>query len=188
MNDDRRTIIILVLACLCLLFLMVVSVISLSDEETKRKSSQENLNWLAKEFACVNAANLKLAQENAHLMAYSFHHVMSILIYEAGKLEIPINVASALIQIESDFDPDAISETGDHGLFQINLATWQKVLNIDPTKIYKPENNIKIGLKILRKCYERAGSWSMALALYNAGKNYRKSGHPAKFQKSGFMK
>jgi len=188
MNNDRRTIIILTLACMCLVFFAVFSVNSFNAEVTKRKSTQENLNWLAKEFACVNAANLKLVRENAHLMAYSFHFVMGRLVYETGKREIPINVAMSLIQIESSFYPDAISETGDHGLFQINLKTWQKALNIDLTRIYEPEYNIAIGLTILQGYYKKAGSWSMALALYNAGKNYKESGHPAKFKKSGFMK
>lgn len=188
MNDDRRTIIILTLACLCLLFFAVFSVNSFNGEVAKRESTQENLNWLAKEFACVNAANLKLVQENAHLMAYSFHFVMGRLVYEAGKREIPINVTMALIQIESAFYPRAVSITDDHGLFQINLKTWQKALNIDLTRIYEPEYNIELGLTILQGYYKKAGSWSMALAMYNAGKRYEISGHPMKFKKSGFMK
>jgi len=188
MNDDRRTILILVVVCLCQLFFAVFAVNSFSSEVAKRKTAEEGRDWLNGELSCVNAANLKLAQENAHLMAYSFHFVMGRLVYEAGKREIPINVACALIQIESDFDPDAISETGDHGLFQINLKTWQKALGIDPARIYEPAYNIAIGLTILQGYYKKAGSWSMALAMYNAGGRFEKSKHPAKFKKSGFMK
>lgn len=121
--------------------------------------------------------------ENNYFKMYSFQIVMGVLIKKARQYQIPINVALALAQIESAFNPFAISSTGDWGLLQIN--EWSH--KFDKQKIFEPEYNINLGLAYLRKCHDQAGSWAMALALYNAGKNYERSEHPRKLAESKFM-
>jgi soluble lytic murein transglycosylase-like protein len=154
------------------------------SEVTKRERTEKNLNWMAKEFAKVTSENAELVRHCRHLEAYSFQFVMGILITKSEKFGIPLNVAMALVQIESSFNPQAISVGGDYGLFQINEKAW----TFDRGKIFEPEYNIEFGLKILKQCYDRAGSWPLALALYNAGKNHKKSNHPKKLSESKFMK
>jgi soluble lytic murein transglycosylase-like protein len=97
---------------------------------------------------------------------------------------VPINTALALAQIESAWNPFAISSTGDYGLYQIN----EKAHKFDKQKIFEPEYCIDLGLRYLQKCYNESGSWSMAVALYNAGHNYALSEHPRKLSESIFLK
>lgn len=40
--------------------------------------------------------------------------------------------AHRVADCESNYDPGAVSPTGDHGLFQINAATWNKPGHPDP--------------------------------------------------------
>jgi hypothetical protein len=135
---------------------------------------------VAEAMGDVDDAQLELE----YFRKYSFEVVMEILIKKASEHNVPINVALALMHIESYFNPFAISSTGDWGLYQINEYVWK----FDKRKILDPEFNIDFGLRYLRKCRDHAGSWSMGLALYNAGKYFNKSEHPRKFSESIFMK
>jgi len=130
------------------------------------------------------AGDLQDLRQDRYYQKYSFQFVMNILIAKTKQYGIPINVALALLQIESSFNAQAISATGDYGYFQINEKSWK----FDKARIFEPEYNIDLGLKILQGHYKQAGSWAMALALYNAGKNYERSEHPKKLSESIFMR
>jgi soluble lytic murein transglycosylase-like protein len=184
MDNDKLTITLLVLMCMLLIAYAGFTTAAFNQEVTRKKAAQESLNWLAKEFQKVGALNAKLEDDSRQARANSFPHVMHILMAKSRQLEIPINVSLALMQIESNFNPRAISSTGDHGLLQINEKYWK----FDKAKIYDPETNIDLGLKILKQCYLEAGSWPMAMAVYNAGKNREQSEHPRKLEESMFVK
>ncbi len=124
-----------------------------------------------------------LKMETEYFRQYSFQIVMGVLIKQARKYKVPVTVALALCQIESNWNPFAISSTGDYGLYQINEYFWK----FDKQKIFTPEVNISMGLRILGDCYRRAGSWPLACALYNAGRHYEISDHPRKLQESIFI-
>jgi len=125
-----------------------------------------------------------MALEGKYFKDYSFQIVMGTLIKKARQYHVPIDVALALMQIESAWNPFAISSTGDYGFYQLN----EKAQKFDKRKIFEPEYNIDLGLRYLQKCYNDAGSWSMAVALYNAGKNYEISEHPRKLSESIFIR
>ena len=42
------------------------------------------------------------------------------------------STAHRVVRCESNYDAGAVSSTGDHGLFQINAATWNKPGHADP--------------------------------------------------------
>ena len=83
----------------------------------------------------------------------------------AAKHAIPPNMFLALIKAESGFNAKAISPKGAIGLTQLMPGT-AKVLGVDPRD---PNENLTGGARYLRQQYERFGSWSLALAAYNAG-------------------
>jgi soluble lytic murein transglycosylase-like protein len=166
---------------------MLLIAVTLGNKQNSEYNQRvRTLNWLAKEYAKVRNANDILANQNDYFRAYSFFYVMNTLVEKSVEKKIPINIVLALIQIESNFNPDIISTTGDHGLFQFNMETWEKELKIDKQKAYEPEYNIEIGLTILQRFYKAAGTWPMALAMYNAGMNPQISKHPEKLQRSIF--
>jgi len=83
----------------------------------------------------------------------------------------------AIIQVESSWNPQAISPTGDYGLMQINKRTWQN--HYDWDRILEPEYNIIVGMEILDLCLStRNQNLHLALISYNGSRLY-----PAKIYK-----
>ena len=92
------------------------------------------------------------------------------LITEASKSHgVSFSLLKALIKIESDFNPRAISSAGAKGLMQI-MPENIRALNIkDP---FDPLENIMGGTRYLKQLIGRFnGKLPMALAAYNAGPN-----------------
>lgn len=87
---------------------------------------------------------------------------------EAYEINFPMVIS--LIQQESDFNPAAVSETGDYGLMQINQvnhAYLSKELGV--TDFMDPYQNVKAGMFILRKLFEEYGETEKVLMAYNMG-------------------
>jgi soluble lytic murein transglycosylase-like protein len=78
-----------------------------------------------------------------------------------------IRHAQALIQPESNFDPNAVSPKGAQGLMQLMPATAQRYGVQDPLN---PQQNIRGGLRYLADLYQRfPGRPDLVSAAYNAG-------------------
>ena len=72
---------------------------------------------------------------------------------------------TAVVWVESDFTPDAISHAGAIGLAQLMPGTAE-LLGVDP---YDPEQNLAGGARFLSEMIDRFGRIDLALAAYNAG-------------------
>ncbi len=91
------------------------------------------------------------------------------------KYNIEPSVIKAVITVESDWNPKAVSKRGAVGLMQLMPSTARDMLINDP---FDPEENIEGGVRYLRRLLNRFnGELSLALAAYNAG--------PARVEKSG---
>lgn len=73
----------------------------------------------------------------------------------------------AIIDVESDFNPNAVSPTGATGLMQI-MPSWKGPLNIT-RDLREVDTSVHHGLKILSQYQEIFGSIEMALTAYNRG-------------------
>ncbi len=93
--------------------------------------------------------------------------------YLAQYPTVPRNLALALVQIESDWDPKAVSPhpRGAQGLMQLMPNTWSDCQKADATltDIFDPEQNIRCGLKFLAEQLATFSSTELALAAYNWG-------------------
>ena len=85
---------------------------------------------------------------------------------------IDFTLVMALIQIESSFDPSVISVTNDYGYMQINKINHQWLTDtIGVTDFTDPYQNIRAGVFVLRKLYERYQDTNMVLMAYNMGED-----------------
>ena len=77
------------------------------------------------------------------------------------------NIALAIISIESDFNPRAVSSVGAVGLMQV-MPHWKKVLGITDS-LEDPDVSVRYGLQILGFYLEMYRDLEMALTAYNRG-------------------
>lgn len=76
---------------------------------------------------------------------------------------LPSNLLGNLINRESQFRPDAVSNAGAVGMMQLMPIHSDKVDRSDPVK------SIQYGAKYLADLHDRFGDWESTLAAYNWG-------------------
>ena len=91
------------------------------------------------------------------------------------------NLVLGVVQVESGYNPEAVSYRGAYGLMQVTLGVWRNHLDIDDNRIFEVEYNIDLGLKILKHYYaETNGNLKRALHLYNNGYLYNNTSYTVK--------
>lgn len=96
----------------------------------------------------------------------------SKLISQYAKLNgVPVELATAVVQIESNFNSRMRGSAGEIGLMQIKPATAKLMGYSGTTKgLYDPETNIKYGMKYLAMAQQLGGGPTCNTILkYNAG-------------------
>lgn len=89
----------------------------------------------------------------------------------ASLYDVPVNLAHAVIKVESNYKVDSLGKAGEIGLMQIKPTT-AKLMGYDGTKtgLFDPETNIKYGMKYLGKARQLGdGSTCGTILKYNAG-------------------
>lgn len=97
----------------------------------------------------------------------------------AKKHGVPIKIAKAVVEVESNFNPRARGSAGEVGLMQIKPATARGMGYRGSTKaLYNPETNLEWGMKYLAGAHDRAnGDVCGTILRYNAG-HYAKRMNP----------
>ena len=76
----------------------------------------------------------------------------------------------ALMYTESSFRADVVSGTNDYGLMQINKCNHEELSSaLGITDFNEPYQNIRAGLYILRRLFEKYDEPSMVCMAYNMG-------------------
>jgi len=97
----------------------------------------------------------------------------------ANRVRVDPNLVHAIIQVESDYQPNAVSNKGAMGLMQLIPAT---AIRFGVDNPFDPKQNIEAGVTYLKYLLDLfGGDLSLALAAYNAGENsvLRQGGIPS---------
>lgn len=102
---------------------------------------------------------------DGRLLAYELQEIMQDC---CETYNVPYALALAIAEVETHFDPDAVSPTHDYGLMQINRCNheWLQSLGMDPLT---HAGNIEAGLYMIGSYLSRYGDTEMALMAYNNG-------------------
>jgi soluble lytic murein transglycosylase-like protein len=93
----------------------------------------------------------------------------SIISHYAEDLNVDPVLVKAVIQVESNFDPQCVSRRGARGLMQLMPETARR---FGVQQVHDPEDNIRGGVKYLAFLLKFfSNDLSRALAAYNAGEN-----------------
>lgn len=108
--------------------------------------------------------------------------IKQLVIGSANKYGVPVDIALAQAQAESNFDPNAVSKAGAQGVMQLMPGTAS---DLGVTDSFNPVQNVDAGMKYLASLYQKFGDWTLALAAYNAGPgNVQKYGGIPPFQET----
>jgi len=96
--------------------------------------------------------------------------VKQIIIEEANRSNVPVDLALAVAKVESDFNPLARSSVGARGVMQIMPRTARSEFGIHPDRLWDARTNIRTGVQFLKQLHTQyGGSWERALSHYNGG-------------------
>ncbi len=102
--------------------------------------------------------------------------------FYAVRYDLDPALVAAVVKVESDFDPNAVSRAGARGLMQVSPAVW-RMFNASSTCdgrhappavssdcIFDPGANVRTGTAYLRQLLDTfKGDFTLAFAAYNAG-------------------
>jgi len=91
------------------------------------------------------------------------HHLFEV----CEEWSVPVELVLAIISVESEFNWQAKSSTGDYGLMQINECNLGWLRDSGMTNVFNPRQNISAGVHILSMCW--SDDLSETLMRYNCG-------------------
>jgi soluble lytic murein transglycosylase-like protein len=99
----------------------------------------------------------------------------AIIARHARENGIPLALASAVVQIESKFNPRVTGRAGEIGLMQIKLQSARAMgYTGSRAGLYDPETNIKYGMKYLGTAHKLGGGTTCGTILKYNGGHYAK--------------
>jgi Transglycosylase SLT domain len=122
----------------------------------------------------VERVDQQLEERIAALESFQRRVLARTIVSEAEQARIDPLLVLALIEVESAWDPTALSGRGARGLMQLRETTMRRELErhgipvLDPLD---PVANVRAGVRYFRRLLDAFGREEVALMAYNAGPN-----------------
>jgi soluble lytic murein transglycosylase-like protein len=85
--------------------------------------------------------------------------VVSAVIASGQKYKIDPKLVASIIIVESGADPFAVSSAESVGIMQIHLPTWGRVADRENINLFKIEDNVDFGVRILKSYIVNGDVW-----------------------------
>jgi soluble lytic murein transglycosylase-like protein len=81
------------------------------------------------------------------------------IVTSSRKHKVDPRLLASIMIVESGADPNAVSSSGAIGIMQIHLPTWGAVADRQGMDLFKVEDNVDMGARILRDYIVESGVW-----------------------------
>jgi soluble lytic murein transglycosylase-like protein len=127
-------------------------------------------------------------QNSSTRNGFTQREIDAAIVRAAARHNVDANLVRALVQVESNFNPNAVSRKGAMGLMQLMPQTARQLKLTNP---FNPDENVDAGVRHLKQLLESyGGDVRLSLAAYNAGAGAvaRSSGIPRYAETRNYVK